>query len=130
MNKFLGCLLMLAVSTVCTSNQFSGGWSCLAYDHLNRSYEGSGASIRSGMASARRACIKSAPVASRCRVSHNWCQQGYSPLANNNCEAEDEVGKRFESRGKDACETALYQCEAWQQKLSPSDRHSCLIVHR
>lgn len=130
MKKVLGCLLMVAVSATGYSNPESGLWTCLSYDHLHRSYEGSGTSVRAGMASARKACINTAAYPSRCQVSHNWCQQGNTPLVSAGCEAEDEVGKRFEGRGKNACELALYQCEAWQKKLKPADRHHCLIIHR
>ena len=128
MRKILSYCLM-AVSFVYVSQTSAGQWSCLSFDHLNRSYQGSGASMRSGMASARLACIHKASYPSRCRVSHNWCQQGDTPLVNANCEAEDDGGKKFEAKGKDACEIALYQCEAWQQKLNPSKRHHCSIIH-
>lgn len=130
MNKKICFWSLLVVSMVSFAKPSPAKWECVSFDHLNRSYPGSASSARGGMAAARQACINNSKLSSRCRVSHNWCQRDAAPIVYASCVAEDDSGKRFEASGNDACETALNQCEGWQEKLSVSKRQHCAIIHR
>ncbi|WP_367608128.1 hypothetical protein [Legionella sp. W05-934-2] len=129
MKRIIICCLLMATPMLGLSNPSTKEWSCLSYDHLNRSYNGTGTSLRGGMSEARKSCIKTAANPSRCRVSHHWCQRGELPPVNEACEAIDGAGKKFKASGNDACELALYQCEAWQRSQRESKRRHCSIIH-